>query len=981
MATLGTGWTYLFNCSKSSYLQVVGKYTVSNASAHQVKITIGVTYVGTGTASSGYDYNSYYSAAKVVVNGQTIQSGEYHWTGLKKGNYTTVGTTSAITLSQGSSGSAATNVSMTLAWPQHNPSTTMTLTIPAGAIGSGYYVSAATGPTTLTISGQDSKNRMKPGQNFTVSCSGAKDGNSNIISSYSFYWKIGSSPSEGDWHGWNGYVSGTASSGASTTFNFNCDHVNLYNNRGGQIYIGVIACASSYNASIVTKATGVYVNSLPNAPSVSASAYTVKSSGDSVKFTLSAGSDSDGQSRSVRYATSAVTPTTSNTTAISSGTSFTVKSTSTYYFWTYDGLEFSSNYNAQKITVNSALQISNPTWSFYIKDGNSATSLAKSFGFTGSYTRTPTKFKYLLKWDTSSSITSSSTTSYTSSEISGSPKSNSSSYAISTSSIPEGYYFIVGLAIYDGLEWSGYTYSSVYRYRKSHSGTATITPTSIIAYNSKNYLSPSYSLSYSIPSVGDGEYYWNSYVIKANNATISSSKTLEAEAATQTVSYSGTTGAYGDNDAIKIDLVLTDTDSTTYTSNSTTYYKPALPTLAADLTSSITTLYPRKNASGSVTASALGTTFNNTYNYKLVFSLNGTDLTPTFSGTSIAADSNLLEFTWGSTNTSGTLLYNIFQKVKALTTTQTGRFTLTLTDSFNQSVSTSTSIIIDPRTRPYISSSNIYLKGTSTALTSSNYKAVKGEQVQITFTPDDYNIADGMTKTLSYQIASSNSSLIPSASGTCSRGAATTVYLNINNATSATAVTLTLTVSDSLGTSADHAIGSTINTKAFQTVTILPLVEPLLKIAAATATSSTTTTATLSYTNTTTDCSWVDSARRTASTYYSYTPTSVVYHYITSTGEDKVLSGTSLSITENTQFYAVATYKYGYNGTQLTFAVTSSSVTAYATAPLVAYRPGRMGINVLNPKSLLDIAPSSSYTDINLNQALVVNGVIDGGTY
>ena len=266
-------------------------------------------------------------------------------------------------------------------------------------------------------------------------------------------------------------------------------------------------------------------------------------------------------------------------------------------------------------------------------------------------------------------------------------------------------------------------------------------------------------------------------------------------------------------------------------------------------------------------------------------------------------------------------------------------------------------------------------------MTSSNYKAVKGEQVQITFTPNDYNIADGMTKTLNYQIISSNPSVIPSASGTCSHAAATTNYLTINNVSAATSVTLTLTVSDNLGTDSNQAIGSTTNTKAFQTVTILPLVEPLLKIAAATTTSGTTTTATVSYTNTTTGCSWVDSARRTASTYYSYTPTSVVYHYITGTGEDKVLSGTSLSITENTVFYAVATYKYGYNGTQLTFSVTSSSVTAYASAPLVAYRPGRMGINVLNPKSLLDIAPSSNYTDINLNQAVVVNGVIDGGTY
>lgn len=974
MATLGTGWTKLYNCSNYSSFAVYGKYNVSNASAHQVTISIAVSYVGSG--SSTYTYSGSSSSNYLKVNGQTLQSGSYSYK-VSKGNYIVVGTTSGITLSQGSSGSAATNVSMVMHWySDTNADHSTTLTIPAGAIGSGYYVSAATNPTSLWISGYDSKNRMKPGQSFTVSCSGAKDGNSNSIYGYDFYWKVGGAPANGNCHGW-AYVTGTASSGATATFTLDRN----YAYRGSQIYIGVICRASSYNTSIKTSATGVYVNSLPNAPSVSASANTVKSSGDSVKFTLSAGSDSDGQSCSVRYATSAVTPTTSNTTAISSGTSFTVKSTSTYYFWTYDGLEFSGNYNAQKITVNSALQISNPTWSFYIKDGNSATSLAKSFGFTGSYTRTPTKFKYLLKWGESSSITSSSTTSYTSSEISGSPKSNSSSYAISTSSIPEGYYFMVGLAIYDGLEWSGYAYSSVYRYRKSHSGTATITPTSIIAYNSKNYLSPNYSLSYSIPSVGDGEYYWNSYVIKINDTAISSSKTLEAEASTQIASYSGTTGAYGDNDAIKIDLVLTDTDSATYTSNSTTYYKPALPTLAADLISSITTLYPRKNASGSVTASALGTTFNDIYNYKLVFSLNGTDLTPTFSGTSITANSNLLGFTWGSTSTSGTLLYNIFQKVKALTTTQSGRFTLTLTDSFNQSVSTSTSIIIDPRTRPYISSSNIYLKGTLTALTSSNYKAVKGEQVQITFTPDDYNIADGMTKTLNYQITSSNFSLIPSTSGTCSRGAATTAYLNINNATSATAVTLTLTVSDSLGTSADHAIGSTTNTKAFQTVTILPLVEPLLKIAAATATSGTTTTATLSYTNTTTGCSWVDSARRTASTYFSYTPTSVVYHYITSTGEDKVLSGTSLSITENTQFYAVATYKYGYNGTQLTFTVTSSSVTAYATAPLVAYRPGRMGINVLNPKSLLDIAPSSSYTDINLNQALVVNGVIDGGTY
>ena len=76
----------------------------------------------------------------------------------------------------------------------------------------------------------------------------------------------------------------------------------------------------------------------------------VPSGGGSVTFTLSA-KDPDSQTTSFYSSTSAG----GNKTKISSGGSISVSNTTTYYFYSYDGLEYSSSYTSKAITKNTKI--------------------------------------------------------------------------------------------------------------------------------------------------------------------------------------------------------------------------------------------------------------------------------------------------------------------------------------------------------------------------------------------------------------------------------------------------------------------------------------------------------------------------------------------------------------------------------------------------------------------------------------------------
>lgn len=128
--------------------------------------------------------------------------------------------------------------------------------------------------------------------------------------------------------------------------------------RGSTYYYKVLSYASvpSYHSDLSEKYGYVSANYLPEAPTASADRTSVPSTGATVKFTVSAGSDEDKQSRTLYYATSS----TGTKTKFTSPLSQTINSASTYYFYTYDGLEYSSAKNIS-ISLNTKPSISSVT--------------------------------------------------------------------------------------------------------------------------------------------------------------------------------------------------------------------------------------------------------------------------------------------------------------------------------------------------------------------------------------------------------------------------------------------------------------------------------------------------------------------------------------------------------------------------------------------------------------------------------------------
>ena len=203
-----------------------------------------------------------------------------------------------------------------------------------------------TAPTSVTAGAAI----QKPGGTVAISWSGASGGTNNAISSYILYYNAGSSPTEN-----SSQVSVT-----TTSYNFT---IPSNATRASTYYFKVKTIGSAgYNSGLSSAQATVKVNSLPNAPTVSTSPTRIKSTGSTtVTFTVTAGATNDtGQTASLYYATSA----TGTKEPFTSPLRKDLSATMTYYFWTSDGLEFSSAASAS-ITKNTPPTIGSITMSPY----------------------------------------------------------------------------------------------------------------------------------------------------------------------------------------------------------------------------------------------------------------------------------------------------------------------------------------------------------------------------------------------------------------------------------------------------------------------------------------------------------------------------------------------------------------------------------------------------------------------------------------
>lgn len=185
---------------------------------------------------------------------------------------------------------------------------------------------------------------QKPGSSVNITWEGDGPGNNMTISNYTIYWKVGGAPTT------SSYTGSATSNSRSYSFTIPSGAT-----RGSTYYFKIVTngSVSGYNSSISSAYATVKVNTLPGAPTVTANKTRIPARGTEderkVTFTVTAGTDPDSQTKTLYYATSA---TGSKTLCASSYTTPPLTSATTYYFWTYDGLEYSSSYTSKSITIN-----------------------------------------------------------------------------------------------------------------------------------------------------------------------------------------------------------------------------------------------------------------------------------------------------------------------------------------------------------------------------------------------------------------------------------------------------------------------------------------------------------------------------------------------------------------------------------------------------------------------------------------------------
>lgn len=188
---------------------------------------------------------------------------------------------------------------------------------------------------------------IKPGT-LVVNWSGATSGTDNAIKNYTVYWLVSPTDEELPTISWY--------SGKKTTSDSSCSITIPESYRGQYISVRVQSNAT-YNSPISSDYIRRSVNSLPNSPLISTTSKTIPSTQTSVTITnISPGSLNFGsKTGSVWWASSSTgSKTKLSTNSLTDNTlgSLAQGSSKNYYFWTYDGFEYSSSYTTVTVTKN-----------------------------------------------------------------------------------------------------------------------------------------------------------------------------------------------------------------------------------------------------------------------------------------------------------------------------------------------------------------------------------------------------------------------------------------------------------------------------------------------------------------------------------------------------------------------------------------------------------------------------------------------------
>lgn len=205
-----------------------------------------------------------------------------------------------------------------------------------------YSYTRCTSPTSVTVTSEI----IKPGGNATISWEGAQSGQGgNNISKYRVYWKASAS---GDSPTLSDKYQDFASSASSGSISIPENEVT----RGHIIKFAVQALGSvpNYDANSITQGdNSVKINNKPSKPqNGSVTPRIIPTEGGAVTFTVSPGTDSDGQTIGLKYANSA----SGERISCSSPLTLELTTAGTYYFWSNDGLEDSEEYITVSVSIN-----------------------------------------------------------------------------------------------------------------------------------------------------------------------------------------------------------------------------------------------------------------------------------------------------------------------------------------------------------------------------------------------------------------------------------------------------------------------------------------------------------------------------------------------------------------------------------------------------------------------------------------------------
>lgn len=236
-------------------------------------------------------------------------------------------------------------------------------------------------PTSVTVS----KTIVSPTGSFDIKWSGAKGGTNNHIVSYDVYLKVTSAGTAPTVNSYTKKIwvdaTGDTTSGSTT---INLSNLGLSLTRGYKIVCGVVTrgWAEDNYFSGIAISSPIIINSLPSAPSVTVNKTFLLSNENSVTFSnITAGTDvNNSQAKTVWYSTSQNSNKTKITT---SSLTKTIDTSITYYFYTYDGLEYGPA-KTIKITKNIKPLINSvsgvvPTYTFAGKEGKTGLQLGYAY--------------------------------------------------------------------------------------------------------------------------------------------------------------------------------------------------------------------------------------------------------------------------------------------------------------------------------------------------------------------------------------------------------------------------------------------------------------------------------------------------------------------------------------------------------------------------------------------------------------------------